>query len=461
MIRNAQHWTDFPLGGRSHRRVLSNWLNYQEPGGSWETSAPGAVTAPGVPPNWSGVFDFTYQSAQAPLQCFFRDALDPNNRAMVGARLCDRPSCWVNFKAVAGSSVDAVVEESGLAIRWPDLWSDCDLIYRPGRGKIQKEIVCKASGHPIVFEFTVQLAPQCTLVFEAGHAIIQDDTGTTVLVVLAPFAHDSTAPEPKPIGVTMTEGAPVAGRQVIRLELDQADLVAAVYPIIVDPTVIISGTTDIEDNMMQSTGLPINYGLRPFLDIALVLGVLGDTRRSLVRVKGSAIPNEVISGFRWLVWRVSSAGEVAAGILDLFRIVDANIWVEGTGPVFGAVENGSSCWRQAKLNALNWAGGIDSGCGVIGTDTDASAGASEPYAPFTTGPDVLHTVSLPPSWAEDWRDGVRVDNGFMVKGRDEVTVGNLFFARSSEAGTNPVTFEIDFDVGVAPIAAMNLKRKID
>lgn len=430
-IRRANHWTDAPHG-EGRRRTLSNWLNFWTQGQGWAPCAPAATPAQGTPPNWPGQFDFSHGSQAAALQCFFRDATDPGNRAMVGARLSARPGSWLNLKALDCTAADVELEAGNA--RWPDLWAQTDLIFRPGRGKLQKEIICKAPGHPLVFRFTVKIAPGHTFEVANGLGRLLDE-GSEVLELRSPFASDANG---EAIQIVMRASNPVGPFQVVELALDPADLAGAVYPVTVDPTVVISGTTDIEDNLMYQGGVTTNYGGAVFAIFGLRLA--NQRTRTLFRIDESTIPSGSITAFRMLAWRYSNAFSANPGTLEFYIIKDANDWVEGTSG--GGPQAGSACWNQAKYLSQNWAGSV--GCGTSGVDYDADASPpSWPYLARTAGPDVLHTIPLDAAWPPLWRDAARVNNGIIGFG-DEITTSTQFFIRSSESAGNPLSFEIDY-----------------
>lgn len=422
------------------RRRVSNWLNYREPGQDWQPSTPGAAQAQGAPPAWSGAFDFSHQSHHAPLQCYFRDAMDAGNRAMVGCRISERPGCWLNIKALDCTSADAVIEDGGAAVRWPSLWPQADLVYRPGRHKLAKELHLHAPGHPLAFEFSVRLAAGHALEFVGGGARVLDIDGAEVLRLPSPWAHDSATTGLGPdghqqIGVTMTEGdsrriGGVAYR-TIRLEVSADDLASAVYPVWVDPTVTVSGTTDIEETRIQSNAGNSNFGG----DTVLYFGY-SSRINSLVRIAAGALPCDTITGFGMTAYWWSSLNLD----IDAYHVVDVNSWVEGTAGA--AAQAGSACWNQAKYTVQNWAGGAN-GCGISGNDFDADANPPS-IRPPSTG---WHTISLPVQWATEWVSGARATNGFVMIERSGAAGYPACY--TTEHATLPLYFEVDYEAAAA------------
>jgi len=449
MIRRSHHWTDTPLEGRRRRRTIGNWLNYCEPGGEWRPSSPAVQSAQGAPPNWAGAFDFSFKSEEAPLQCFLRDAADVGNRAMVGVRMAGRPGSWLNFKALDCSSVDAVVV--GPAVWWPDLWPQCDLRYRPGRHKLVKEIICHGPGHPETFAFSLRTTPGHSIVFAGGGARVLDDGGDEVLRLNPPWAHDSSTVHPtpgghKPIGVTLHEGEPrvIGGRahQVVELALDPEDLEGAVYPVTIDPTVQITGTTDIEDTSLISAN-DNNYG-----GSDTIYTGQASAWRGLVRIAEiSSIPAGTITALKMIAY-ASTASSFEPLVAHI--VTDANNWVEGT--LTGVPQVGSACWMQSRYSEQDWAGSV--GCGTSGVDYDADASPPEHF--YTTG---WHTFDLKPEWATAWRNAVREPNGIRFV-QKAPALGTVYLLSTERVGYE-LYFEIDYEEGAAAsIAAMSLPRRI-
>jgi hypothetical protein len=331
--------------------------------------------------------------------------------------------------------------------------------YVVGRHRLDKLIRLAAPGHPSSFRFAMRMAPGLTHELVGTSITVRDDQGAAVLRMMAPRSWDSSTTEmtvdgAQEIRTTITEGSPTPqGYPTFRLTPNPDDLDGATYPVFVDPTVVISGTGGIEDNSLVSGSLfQRNFGGGLFV-WAGVQG--GFTYHAVSRFDESLIPAGTIDAVRWKVYQTAHASSTTADTLKIHAIKDANDWVEGSS--INAPESGASDWSSAKLGSQAWAG--SQGCSTSGTDYDAAVGASEPYGALTSGPDVLHTISLPTQWATDWRDAGRVNNGLFVKSDTEST--NRFFAsRSTEAASNQPTFEVDYTVGAAPVAAMSLPRKI-
>ena len=447
VVVRASHWTDNAIGGRDHTRTIGNWLNYVLPSGLIDACAPDVEALSLPPPGWTGAYEFTHGSRRAALQVHVGDSTDAANTALLGVRLSARPECWLNIKAINVNPVPMVVSRIERSVSWAGLWDFTALRWTLGRSRVAKEILLSGPGHPAGFRFALRYPAGFSHVIGAdGSVSYRDASGTEWLRSPAPWAEDAKGKRIRVACVAAPDIVTAKGTfPTFRLVPNATDLASAVYPVRIDPTATISGTTAIEDNLMRSlvagnTQL-LNYG--GFEGHGVGYEGASAVQREVVRVAAASIPAGTISAFRFLPYRYSQAIETAAGTLLAYIIKDANTWVEGTAS--GAQQAGSSCWAYAKLTSQAWAG--SAGCDTSGTDYDADASPpSLAFDAYSSGPDVLQTMVLEAAWATAWRDGARVANGFLLLNQTETTAGSYWSARSTEAASNQPTFEIDYSV---------------
>lgn len=379
--------------------------------------------------------------ARGPLQLYFGDTADPDNTTMIGAQFSDDPSKWIQVQALGvtpGVPMQVVATEK--QARWANLWAKSTLVYQATPSGFRKYIHLR-EGHPAVFRFAVRIPAGGSIVPANGGAEVRDDQGRVYLRIPAPWGTDA---EDTAIRVAMEWGAAYTEPsgchvQVFRFVTNQDDLDGAVYPVVVDPTVQITGTTNVEDNMLYKAVGSYNYGGAVFAIFGQRLA--NQTYRMVMRINETEIPAGTITDFRLKIWRYPNSHSINSGNLTFYIIKDANDWVEGTLPG-GSSQTGSSCWTHAKYSAQTWAGAA--GCGTSGTDYDADGSPpTHPYAAYTSGPDVLHTVDLDAAWPPLWRDAVRLNNGIVGFGREDI-FDTQFSARSTESGSNPLYFEVDY-----------------
>lgn len=201
------------------------------------------------------------------------------------------------------------------------------------------------------------------------------------------------------------------------------------------PTIQITGTANIEDTSLIGNST-INKDNNWGGSIQLFCSN-GDQYRDLVRLDASQIPAGVITGFRL---RVVAGALPAEMTIAAYRVVDANDWVEGDGQ--GTVVAGAATWNQCKHGVQSWASGYGTGCGASGTDYDADA--SPPTAVFD-GVSEFKTFELPPQWAVDWRDAIRVSNGVLLRWHAGYTA-TLAMASTENVGSPPY-WEVDYTAG--------------
>lgn len=455
VVQQRQHWRDFPVDPfhlEKRKRVLLNWSGFKEPDREWRASNPDIEDNQTLPDYWDGAYDFRHRALESPLQCFFGDFNDTDNPAMVGVRLADRPRCWLNIRPmnVRPGSVAQVVNPR--VLRWPEVWPNSALRFRAAANKLEKTIRLTAPGHPAVFRFTLRVPDGTSIEFGNNAARILDDQGVERLRLNAPWGKDSSTVNPdtidgsNPIRVRMQEGNSqvINGRtyQVVRLVPHPDDLAGATYPVEIDPTATISGTANIEDANMRSNAVNNNYGGAT----TLLIGYLG-YGHGLVRISPGSIPAGTITAFRLYVYSTRSDTIEA----EAFFITDANDWVEGASS--GAPATGTACWNQAKYTVQDWAG--SPGCQTSVVDFDA-----DPTPPTKTMPGAgWYEWILDPAWPPLWRDAVRVSNG--IKIRATTSVGDFTYFCATEHATVPLYFEIDYDTGGAPVAAMLPRRMVN
>lgn len=445
IIARAHHWTDNALGGRDRTRQIGNWLNYSTPAGLIDACDPDAEEAPTPPEGWTGAYEFTHANRRSALQAFIGDSTDAANTALLGLRRSHRPECWLNIKAVNVNPALMTVSRAERCVSWPGLWDFSVLRWTLGRARVQKDIILSAPGHPAAFRFALRYPAGFSHIIGADGSIsYRDASGAEWLRSPAPWAEDANGNRIRVACVAAPDLVTAKGTfPTLRLVPNAADLASAVYPVTVDPTTTISGTTDIQDAPMLTLG-PGNETLNYGSSTSVGVGAYSATRiqRGIFRVASAAIPAGTISDLRLKMYRAASSGfSTQPGTLDIYVLKDANTWVEGTSS--GSQQTGSCCWNYAKYATQAWAGSV--GAGSSGTDYDADASPpGTAFDAYPTGDDVLFTVTLKSDWATAWRDATRVNNGIFLRNRDEGVAASAFISRSTENTSNQPTFEVDY-----------------
>jgi len=488
VINRSQHYTDVLENKTSTsnniRRIIENWINYRIPESlninrliNWqETKQDVELALTGTPDHWMGNFDFRYQALNGPIQVFIGDTTDARNTALLGVRKAENPRAWMNIKFLGvNNDVEMEVFPSIKAVRWQDLYTNTNLGFKLGRHKVEKKLNLKRAGHPFTFRFALRIPDEYSYELTADYRIlIKDENGEIQLTTRPPFAQDSsltsleTVEGNKIISTDLIEDAPITiGLKqfpTFKIRISPDECATAIYPIILDPTVTISGTNpSIEDNNIANFVPNNNYGGSPWVAYGrLPIGYY----RALYRIDESEIPAGTITALRLYHYRSGWSGQTTqAGTSAAYIYKDANTWVEGASSGGSAVA-GTSCWNYAKYSSQAWAGSV--GGNTSGTDYDADAsppGSAYPAktSPNLTAPFELRTETLLAAWATAWRDATRVNNGFFLRDLDEDLAGKGVIVVSSE-GASPPYFEIDYSAAAASntsyIFLNALKKKI-
>jgi len=464
--RRAQHFTDFSDDSQApnkRRRKIRNWSNFKETNKPWAESTPNAEEAAGTPDGWTGQFDFKWQSRRGPLQCYFGRTNTPRLEPLVGCRVASRRRAWVNFLPVGfDRQVDGEVLGGGSSVRWVDLWTDTNLRYHVAGHKLSKVLRLKTPNAPTTFEWTVRMPPGSTLEIANNSGRILDGDGVERMRLPAPWAHDSATTNPttidgtNPIGVTLEDGGTrvVNNRtlRVIRLTLDPDDMAGvSSWPVICDPETTISGDASVQDTRIDNRNASTVD--QNFEDVSLDVGLgFGGIFRSLYRFDETEIPSGTINSCAFFAYRFSFGGQDTASSGAAYRVKSGNDWVVG-----------DATWNHRKTPEAAWLGGVGSGCGLSGTDHDATTIGTYSYTAFESGVDKLFnegsgdgSVALSASWVTDIRDAVEPNEGFVLRDDDESTSGKIIALRDTvDASGNGPSFVIDYSAASAvPLIAL-------
>lgn len=442
----SQHWRDEHLSQRERRRTIGHFLHYWSRARQlWVPTDPAVEEQGSAPAEWSGTWDFRIASLRGALQCFLGDTTDASNRCLVGVRRADRPGVWLNIKALGVNAVNETIDVAARSVTWVDAWTNADLTFVAHRHKLEKRILLKTPGHPASFRFALRLAAGLTYAVASNVLRIYDSQGVEVLRTRPPWGEDANGNLVR-VGLVEAASITVGGRTypTVRVVPLAADLETATYPVTVDPTTTISGTTDIQDALMNASGATLNYGGQSS-QYGVQVGVqnlTGSNRRTLLRLAASAIPAGTLTALRSCLTRYSYSGCTVAGQINWYICTDASAWVEGSSTA--ALENGACCWGHAVYNTLAW---NTAGCGGSGTDYDADADPpTTAFAAYTTGDPVLFTTTLDVAWAQAWKAASRVNNGMVIM-EPSASNGKAFLAASSEYSANQPYFEVDYTTG--------------
>lgn len=199
----------------------------------------------------------------------------------------------------------------------------------------------------------------------------------------------------------------------------------------IQDTVIYSNPTDddLEFNFGDHSALYVGHTNAGYIDW-----------HSLIRLDEAQVPVGGIVSATLNLWRFPNQWSQAPGAIDVFRVSEGNDWVEGTGVGFMAPDDGAADWNHTKHSTTGWLGSPGAESPGIDYDDD-EAPPSIPYDAFMDGEPQLFSAELPTEWLEEWRDGVRQNNGLLLK--EHAFFGNdIFCAHSSDSRESPMFVEI-------------------
>lgn len=149
-----------------------------------------------------------------------------------------------------------------------------------------------------------------------------------------------------------------------------------------------------------------------------------------------------------LSWRLLLHGEaLGPGAIEIYRMTDGNDWVAPSESMTLAPQAGAADWWH-KQHPAEWESGIgglsndDGPWANFATGEDYDSGTVPPTVGYAAGGG-SYTAELPAEWLTDWRDGLRDNNGMLLRERaPTMPYPSLFIA-----DTESVTFEIDVGGG--------------
>jgi hypothetical protein len=267
--------------------------------------------------------------------------------------------------------------------------------------------------------------------------LFKDAKGGVVYKSKPAAAWDSSADKegPKPVpcffDLVKSEKPPtILGRPYWQVAVSCEPSREAVWPILMDPTVTISGAAGIEDTLLYQANPANNFG--GSTQISLYEGG-GISRHCLHRIvdAATAIPAGTVDACRMFITRRNDGTSA-----KLYRVADANVgWVEGSAN--GSAEVGASSWNRRLYDTANWAG--SQGCSTAGTDYVNTVLGSFAAGPGGTAYAKIQ-IDLDTSAPTHWRDTSNTGVLSIADGAAYVLIDTVEHATS----TRRPYFEIDY-----------------
>jgi RHS repeat-associated protein len=335
--------------------------------------------------------------------------------ALVRVRLGQR---WVRV-GVAGPRRALTPVVKGSSVRYAGVWPGVDVVYELTASGVKESIVLtgRPTGSPS-FAFTVTTAGLDTRVLADGSVGFFTTGGGgsagAVFSIPKPFMLDAraqTGARPAPAYSDAVEMA-LAGTgtaRTVTITPDPGWLAAAdrVFPVVVDPTVVVQPDTITSDDVMVASDAPdANFYSRPALGVGVQQRAV---LRSLVR-------------FNLLSSVVPSGTTVDTAALSLYW---DNAVLEGTGTTSVPVE-ARAVTRSWNSESVTW-NTVSSAVG------DLAGSATFNPAQTNTWTDVPVTGVV-----RDWLAGTRPNNGLVVKAVDETTARGGPYYTAGDSTVLPV-----------------------
>ncbi len=240
------------------------------------------------------------------------------------------------------------------------------MFYEATSYAVKEYIVLKDSIDPN--EFTFDLVLQGVTAKEAdGHISFVDEQGTAIFWVAEPFAVDDAGVATKDVTCGVTENAGVIRLTVRVPETYLADAKRA-YPVVIDPTIMISVTADTFDSYVSSRYPDTNYYLSEYIKTGRDDAYY--TRRTYMKFNlPSLAPSKVTSAYLRINKYSGATPEVAA-----YRVMSS--WSSSTvtwnskpgystgDPSTYAYNDSGIWWRMDCMTMVQyWLGGTYSNCG--------------------------------------------------------------------------------------------------
>jgi len=447
--RNSVDWAIDPGEPLKRRRRLGRGLNYQAADGTFKpASSQFSIAGTNQPTNLATRISAQYASTEAPLFFWAGDADQPLNRATIVIAPDEDPSFSIAITAVAPDNVVETQITDGNKVIWPNFWKNADLEWTHGSDLAKKVIRLTEPGHNFSWRFKYKLPPGATYTLVNNILSIFTQDGRKVFSTKYPYGHDANGPiRGKSFRCSFEQigtWGPENQWPICELSTNPDDFDSAVYPIEIDPTVTKTGSSEIEDNTLIDGGGIEEWGTGGSED--LYLGVYapgGPYLHSIImRTLGDALPGG-ITAIRLYLKEFNQFGSATGSPAVAYQIAsDNNDWEPGTEN-FAPADRSCSGYKKREPPSVEWAGGYNSRCGVIGTDILAEGGGQ----PEST-PDLLSEATG--SWYQwdipvDWDIDVA---GVLLKQETE-TDSCLAYFRSTDYGTanERPYFEIDYSEG--------------
>jgi hypothetical protein len=336
------HSSDEYFGAGCHRRRIENNQNYKNINGLWLPSNPVIEQTANPPPGWGGAYEFALAARDNGIQLFAGDETDQQNSALVGLRMTDHPDRWLNLKALDLHNQCRDIDPSPNAVKWANPWDATTLEWTVSKRGVSK-LITADTGAPNSFRFSLKLPAGHTCKVDDNCLVVADAQGAEWLRTHQVWAMDALE-NSVPSYLRMAD--PIGNYPVIEIGVEPGP--EHVRPFRIDPQVVISGTSAIDDSYLYVPAPNYNYG-------GYVI-IVANSYGNLLRLNSTTIPSgKIISG------KISLYCSILGSSANTYfrKLVVGNAgWVEGTRG--GAAQEGSNCYAYKAYSAttpVEWVDG--------------------------------------------------------------------------------------------------------
>lgn len=441
----TMHWRDGAIDKQAGMRSIQNFSQwYRSDAGiyapTWRTFAEPAS----LPYGWDGPWRFKWAQLDSPMQSFVSDAPSgAEHGCLWGMRLSWRPDLWVNFQLTEQrSGRPAIPTLRERRVVWQNVQAGSGALILDMHRHAVKKTLRYRSAPGTWARFAIRQPPGCTFEIVGGRALrFLDADGVEYMRTRPAYgwwgADDASSEDAQAGRVGLVEDEPerLAGEvlRTVRLAPFAADFSSATFPLYIDPSTAISGTTDLEDSYLFE-GRTRNYG-----GSSIVRTRGGGDYRGIIRIASSAIPSEVLTGVAITCTAAISNTNRAV----LHRILPGNVWVEGSGD--GTEDAGVVSWNYRINTTDTWQGAA--GCDTAGVDyASATMGTTPQLGP--AGETRTGLLSGAPAVLEAWRDAEYENNGALLLPASMQNPITWCAFASTESGTyDPWSIEVYYSTG--------------
>lgn len=266
-------------------------------------------------------------------------------------------------------------------VAYKDAFEHTDLVYEACHGRLKEYIVLNDASAPNSFGFRFK-ADGCTVRQDKDNIGFYGADGEPVFELGALYAEDSAGAYTEDLAYTVREAAD--GSIVITVSMSEAYASdpERVYPILIDPSVVIKGSSDVKDAFVSSLNDSTNYGSNNYLRTGWSTNY--NVRRSYIKFDiPTSVPGYSITS-AYMSLKLHDCGN--APTVKAYRVTGS--WSESTitwnnKPGYTSTNASSAATLQAddwyKFNVTDivkkWCKGDNSNYGfLVKDDTESGSG---------------------------------------------------------------------------------------